>query len=333
MEKEETLQLINIVVLIVASFLFVGLGVGSYHVAQTLTEDEDSESSDSLEEAERDVDILIGKNELEKVLSDADRVNNNITISSDDNYYYIESNGLPNHDTGNFPNSNNPNTISEQTYEYRVTKNPTKMNTQTPVSVFGVALGGIPFEPETTQVDQATGWMIEAIQPTFDIGLDFNNALVNPSGAYHYKGIPESLVGGDSAATHSSLVGFATDGFPIYARYGFSDVNDNSSIIVVLESSWQLKEGARAEGEPTGNYDGTYTNDFEYIDGSGDLDQCNGRQTVTPEYPDGTYAYYLTDTFPYIPRCVFGTPDESFEGSAPLGAFISLQGNILSQQT
>jgi hypothetical protein len=39
---------------------------------------------------------------------------------------------------------------------------------------------------------------------------------------------------------------------------------------------------------------------------SGDLDQYNGRLTVTPQYPIGTYAYFLTidstgaPAFPYV---------------------------------
>lgn len=28
--------------------------------------------------------------------------------------------------------------------------------------------------------------------------------------------------------------------------------------------------------------------------------------------PTGAYHYYITDDYPYIPRCVFGTPDGSF---------------------
>ncbi|MEO1444689.1 MAG: YHYH protein, partial [Cyanobacteria bacterium J06635_11] len=30
------------------------------------------------------------------------------------------------------------------------------------------------------------------------------------------------------------------------------------------------------------------------------------------EYPEGIYHYYITEMFPFIPRCVKGTPDESF---------------------
>jgi len=39
---------------------------------------------------------------------------------------------------------------------------------------------------------------------------------------------------------------------------------------------------------------GFYVEDFEYVGGLGDLDRYNGRMTVTPEYPGGTHAYFVT---------------------------------------
>ena len=39
---------------------------------------------------------------------------------------------------------------------------------------------------------------------------------------------------------------------------------------------------------------GAYIEDHEYVAGSGHLDAFNGRFAVTPEYPEGTYAYYAT---------------------------------------
>ena len=56
-----------------------------------------------------------------------------------------------------------------------------------------------------------------------------------------------------------------------------------------------------------------YTADFEYIAGLGDLDQCNGRDGVTPEFPNGTYYYVITDSYPGIPRCFVGTPSLDFK--------------------
>jgi hypothetical protein len=43
-----------------------------------------------------------------------------------------------------------------------------------------------------------------------------------------------------------------------------------------------------------------------YVEGAGDLDECNGRTGVTPEFPAGTYHYYATDTYPFLQRCVKG---------------------------
>jgi hypothetical protein len=51
---------------------------------------------------------------------------------------------------------------------------------------------------------------------------------------------------------------------------------------------------------------GTFTTDYEYVAGLGDLDECNGRTGVTPEFPKGIYHYYITDTYPYIQRCLKG---------------------------
>jgi hypothetical protein len=53
---------------------------------------------------------------------------------------------------------------------------------------------------------------------------------------------------------------------------------------------------------------GTFAQDYHYVAGSGDLDECNGRTGVTPEFPAGTYFYLITDGYPYVPRCVKGNP-------------------------
>jgi hypothetical protein len=51
---------------------------------------------------------------------------------------------------------------------------------------------------------------------------------------------------------------------------------------------------------------GAYVEDHEFVTGSGDLDVHNGRMCVTPEYPSGTYAYFVTidaqlePAYPYV---------------------------------
>jgi len=155
------------------------------------------------------------------------------------------------------------------------------------------------------------------------LGVDANNAHVQPTGAYHYHGLPTALLDmlkvGPSA--HSSLVGWAADGFPIYAMDGNTKANDPGSAVKELLPSYLVKRGNRPTGgnNPGGRYDGTFLADYEYAAGAGDLDECNGRWTVTRDFPKGTYAYFLTRHWPVIPRCFKGTPDKIFVRGPPPG--------------
>jgi hypothetical protein len=116
-------------------------------------------------------------------------------------------------------------------------------------------------------------------------------------------------LGGD--ANKMLLVGWAADGFPIYTSLGHSSAMDAKSTLKKMHSSWQLKKGQRSGG-PGGNPDGSFTADYEFVAGSGDLDECNGRLGVTPDFPQGIYHYYITDEFPFLGRTFRGTPDSSF---------------------
>ncbi|MEQ1843138.1 MAG: YHYH protein [Verrucomicrobiales bacterium] len=229
----------------------------------------------------------------------------------------VSSNGIPEHLVGMFPNRGNPHTIRPQGYEIVLPSDPkpaaaiTKME-RTP---FGIALNGVFLDPgaaEYWQGEPERGWQYEALGGAVPLGLDENQAHVQPSGAYHYHGIPEALAKrlGSTEGKHSPLVGWAADGFPVYVRFGFVNPKDPKSEVATLKSSWRLKSGTRPDGAegPGGTYDGAFVQDYEFIDGSGDLDECNGRFCITPEFPEGTYAYFLTDEWPVIPRAFRGTP-------------------------
>ena len=112
---------------------------------------------------------------------------------------------------------------------------------------------------------------------------------------------------------HSKIVGIAYDGYPIYGPYGYkkelvsgdvelmkssyrikSEFSDNRNSIIVISGS-------------NITYDaGTIIEDYEYEIGYGHLDESNGRYCITPEFPHGTYAYFLTfdssmvPVYPYI---------------------------------
>ena len=249
-------------------------------------------------------------------------VSNEVQISVRGEYRFILANGIPDHQTGRFPNRGNPNSIAPQRYQFRVSANPQVAKQLTPMQrqPFGVAVNGVVFDPGTAEFWQnnpRSGWNYEALSGRINLGLDRNQAHVQPTGAYHYHGIPTGLIetlGGNE--NQMLLLGYAADGFPIYAPRAYRDPNDAMSPLARMQSSYRIKRGQRPAG-PGGRYDGTFVQDYEYVPELGDLDAANGRVGVTPEYPDGTYYYVLTETYPFIPRQFRGTPDPSFVRNGP----------------
>ena len=245
---------------------------------------------------------------------------NHVTITVTGGARVFEANGWPDHVPGKFPNRGNPNTISAQSYQFHIPLNP--QPAARPQSAqgawFGVALNGVPFEPGTAEFwNGLRQWNYEAKSGFINLGLDTNNAHVQPTGAYHYHGLPTGLMerlGGEGK--RMLLVGYAADGFPIYTSWGYTIANDLKSPLKKMRSSYRLKKGERPGG-PGGAYDGKFTADYEYVKDSGDLDDCNGRFGVTAEYPAGIYHYYITEEFPWISRYWHGTPDPSFRKRGP----------------
>ena len=152
------------------------------------------------------------------------------------------------------------------------------------------------------------------------MGLDCAQAHVQPDGTYHYHGdmveyantIEDGLGDGTFIPTVAIQVGWAADGFPILYKYG----PDASGNVRILDSSYRLKSGDRpgdGNTEPCGTYNGKYTNDYEYVAGAGDLDECNGvDRSITIDGETFSYFYVITDMFPVVSRCFVGSPDSSF---------------------
>ena len=136
-------------------------------------------------------------------------------------------------------------------------------------------------------------------------GYWFQNYDPSKGHGYAYYASPTTLRANDTGASHSPILGFAYDGNPIYGAYGYTNALDASSAITQMSSSYS-RNSSRV-GPSTTTYPlGTFINDYTFTDGSGALDQNNGRFCVTPEYPDGTYAYFTTvdsngdPLFPYL---------------------------------
>jgi len=118
---------------------------------------------------------------------------------------------------------------------------------------------------------------------------------------------------------HAPLIGFAYDGFPIYGAYGYKNA-DGTGGITRIKSSYQLRnittrttapDGSSSDVGPPVNatyFLGYFREDYEYVAPTGEdcLDEHNGRFCVTPEYPEGTYAYFATvdedwnSAYPYV---------------------------------
>ena len=116
----------------------------------------------------------------------------------------------------------------------------------------------------------------------------------------------EGLYGLDSTA-HSPLIGFAYDGFPIYGGYGYRNA-DGTGGITRIKSSYALRDitertehadGTDVDDGPPVSAEyflGYFREDYGYTPPATEdyLDEHNGRFCVTPEYPEGTYAYFAT---------------------------------------
>jgi len=156
---------------------------------------------------------------------------------------------------------------------------------------------------------------------------------------------------------HSPILGWVRDGHPIYGPYGYSDPLNPHSAVRRMISGHLKRDGshgstrlavtgrttlptwaAAAQGRPMSLTSaqfgppvssqhplGHYLEDYDYKGDLGmtqgidfDLDLHNGRYCVTPEFPGGTYAYFVcievdgTPVFPYnIGRTFYGSPTGS----------------------
>ena len=98
---------------------------------------------------------------------------------------------------------------------------------------------------------------------------------------------------------HSPLIGFAYDGFPIYGAYAYADTNGTGAI-ARMKSGYELGTATTRTNGPavsTTYFNGYFREDYNHMPSSTDLtvlDEHNGRWCKTPEYPNGTYAYFAT---------------------------------------
>jgi hypothetical protein len=201
------------------------------------------------------------------------------------------------------------------------------------VTFFAYMNNSVKVEVTTAETYTSSGTIYKVAAKNIyqDVGLDPSNAHNQPTmsagstlkyGYYHLHGMPEGHIArlgkGNSTMT---LIGFAVDGFPIYARYGYTSPNSTSGGVTVMKSNYRLRTAAELAAAGYSNRPsasiapyGIFEQDWVFdatsnASSKGHLDACNGRYGVTPESPTtSVYHYFITDGYPHIPRCVFGAP-------------------------
>ena len=95
----------------------------------------------------------------------------------------------------------------------------------------------------------------------------------------------------ESSLSHSPILGFAYDGNPIYGPYGYDPYA--GGLVRQVKTGYILNPDLTSGKRPPSYPSGYFTNDYVFT-GTGDLDEYNGRFCITPQYPDGVYAYFVS---------------------------------------
>ena len=96
-----------------------------------------------------------------------------------------------------------------------------------------------------------------------------------------------------SSTDHSPIIGWAYDGNPIYGPYGYS--TQTGGVVAQMKSGYSVD--LKASRPPQNQFPvGFFIEDFTFtkVNDPKTLDENNGRFCITPEYPNGTYAYFAT---------------------------------------
>jgi hypothetical protein len=230
-----------------------------------------------------------------------------------DRFVYIRSAGLSFQSFGPLQAAPLDQNSGIRRFEFRIPRSPTATPSPTPTSVTGVFINGVPiYNPAgaLSYQDQDI-WHVDSVAFNDDGTL---TAAGRPAQVPHPIATPPLLQQLLARNTqHSPIIGYALDGYPIYGPYGQNGARQRSSYQLrkiadrrTLPSGLDLPPAQ--EGPPIGAMFplGTFAEDYECVPGSGDLDCHNGRFAITPEYPQGTYAYFVSTnssgklTFPYL---------------------------------
>ena len=239
-------------------------------------------------------------------------------VCYNDTYVWTQSEGM----TTNMGQFLNPGAPSAQGYTYRFPRTPTVpiIKTISPkTGSIGLLTNGVPvfglsnahYYNGSSNNGMGTGtWNVEVYLAEGFVLDATLGAHPQQQGAYHSHAKPYRLYSDFASTVHSPIVGWAFDGYPIYGPYGYSNPLDATSAVTRMKTGYSLRNITTRTSLPygvsltTSQYGpavnttyplGTYIEDYNWLaTNGGDLDKYNGRFCVTPEFPGGTYAYFVT---------------------------------------
>lgn len=252
---------------------------------------------------------------------------------------------------------NNPWFPDSMGYTFRFRLNPTE-NTGVPIKPpyghIGVWRNGVsiynPLDAKSYNNDLT--WFQNAFYWEHLLAETFDVCWGHPNGSreYHTHQSPSCVYDQTDNLNHSPIIGFAFDGFPIYGCYAYTNT-DGTGAIKRMTSSYRERNITDRTTLPDGTVlapalygpslatvpIGGYQEDYEYIAGLGDLDDHNGRFCITPEYPMGTYAYFVTldanliPVYPYaIGQTFYGTITQTDGNMGPNSGFVVVNEAVTS---
>lgn len=202
-----------------------------------------------------------------------------LNASCTSEYLVVKSNGIINFEF----NQKTPHDLEVQDYTWKIpllTREAVVKNRVPLVGPIAISVTGLPiFSPNEAPHH---GFR----DPYVDRLLDYCGGHTAPRGIYHFHRRPECLYDEDKPV--GLVLGYAFDGYPILAPWECTDASCSS--VYKVKSSWVYQGGSDNAWKAN-----------RYQAGSGHLDECNGMTR-----PDGSYAYYATDGFPYLLACYHG---------------------------
>ena len=197
-----------------------------------------------------------------------------VTVTCNSDTMTVASNGITSYPFV----KKTPAGLKSQNFSWTVSTKPTIASTQTSIenkmsavafTVTGLPIYG-PMEGPTPTVE-AYG------DPVYNDLLDTCGGHTGYNADYHYH----QIFAITACSLEDTIVGYALDGFPIYSN-----------------PSYKWKSGYEKTGNPKSYSFKAYT----YTGGTNSLDECNGQKQ-----DDGSYRYYITESFPYVIGCYTGT--------------------------